>query len=883
MEPARGRLPHRTSIWLVLGLVLFSAQAARGQLSSQDEERLKILSDPDAVKKKLEDKKNRPPFEPFKSQIAPFDVLPFVKAHHWSTLLQELRANEADYDGLLQTDPMRMAPMPLEMVFRREARLLKEQHRTLAQQFLLTKVPKEWALSLTRPGALRPDASWPVILTSLEPHQSLVLVLSKEATAQFAPWGRMTAMIPSTTDRQDARQLDRQRYYRLVLPSEPDKLALSSHPLTWSTISHVIWDGLPPDALTVTQQEALLDWIHWGGQLIFTGGAGQAYPLYKESVLGRYLPGEPTGQSVPLGENDLRPLSQSYPPPTIPFLPEGEDFGRPSRIPDDLELGRIYQRPVPMRPAPTKPTYLAVLRPAEGASTIPLGEGSPHLLAVERRVGRGRITMLTINPTEPVFATWPGIDTLVRRVVLRRPEELAWIPAGVNASGTYQPPKRGLLGAHDLSWYRITSRDAGPGQDDAGHLPQAEPVMAVGTKPAPSLTDAMIPVEEEAPISTSGVADWRDNARFPALARDLLEEASGISIPSSLFVFKVILAYLIAVVPLNWLLCRVVLRRREWAWVLVPLIALGFAIGVQRGAAYDMGFDSATDEIDLLEIQGDYPRGHLSRFASIYTSGRGNYSISYPDNTTALALPLGTGRYITGADISTSSWQSSPVPTLADFLVQPRSLSLFRAEEMTTLRGAIRLEGDGKGRKLVNDSELELRDAVLIDFASPEQTTQQITTGNASAQVRSITTNRTERYLGTIGAGTEVSLAGTDSKEVPEKIDAPGPDPTTFLRAVRSTWEPRDENSGEIRLVAWVEGARPGQVIEPPPDRRRGYTAVLVHLRIGPPPSPDGPRYFQPDRKIEDPTTVVNPNLRPRRPSGRTAVPVRKGVRTPAK
>ncbi len=126
----------------------------------------------------------------------------------------------------------------------------------------------------------------------------MILVLSKESTTQFAPWSRMTAMIPSGTDREDARVLDRQRYYRLVLPNEPDKLALSAHPLTWTTISHVIWDGLPPDALTVSQQQAMLDWLHWGGQLIFTGGAGQAYPLFRESFLGPYLPGEPTGQTV---------------------------------------------------------------------------------------------------------------------------------------------------------------------------------------------------------------------------------------------------------------------------------------------------------------------------------------------------------------------------------------------------------------------------------------------------------------------------------------------------------------------------------------------------------------------------------------------------------
>ncbi len=32
-------------------------------------------------------------------------------------------------------------------------------------------------------------------------------------------------------------------------------------------------------------------------------------------------------------------------------------------------------------------------------------------------------------------------------------------------------------------------------------------------------------------------------------------------------------------------------------------------------------------------------------------------------------------------------------------------------------------------------------------------------------------------------------------------------------------------------------------MIEPAIDRKRGFTAVLVHLRSGPPPSPDGKRY----------------------------------------
>jgi hypothetical protein len=40
-----------------------------------------------------------------------------------------------------------------------------------------------------------------------------------------------------------------------------------------------------------------------------------------------------------------------------------------------------------------------------------------------------------------------------------------------------------------------------------------------------------------------------------------------------------------------------------------------------------------------------------------------------------------------------------------------------------------------------------------------------------------------------------------------------------------------------------VPRTMPGQVIDPPPDRLRGFTAVLVHLSSGPPPSPDGQHY----------------------------------------
>ena len=87
---------------------------------------------------------------------------------------------------------------------------------------------------------------------------------------------------------------------------------------------------------------------------------------------------------------------------------------------------------------------------------------------------------------------------------------------------------------------------------------------------------------------------------------------------------------------------------------------------------------------------------HLTRIASIYTTGRGKYTISYPNDPTALALPFSTERSIGGEDVATSVWQSYPVPMLRGFTVQPRSLSMFRAEQLLSLPGSITIEG-GKG------------------------------------------------------------------------------------------------------------------------------------------------------------------------------------------
>ncbi len=791
---------------VALALLAARPACAQDQPIELDDDRMQILTDPEQVKKKVAADRVKPPFEFYRSRVAPFDVLPYVKANHWATLALEVQANEADYTGELRAGLGLLREMPHAVDYRRDARLLMGRRARLVYQAFFSDIPKETLVDLAQPDAQRFDASWQASLLNLPPHQMLIVVLARTGSL-LGNLTHLAAITPSTVDL-EAVDIDRFRYYRPVVPTETESLFLSPHPLTWSTTSHVIWDALAPDLLSVSQQQAMLDWIHWGGQLILVGGAGQSFALFRESFLGPYLPGDPTGETIKLTPRDLDALAREYPPPfhaerlKKQLQAEGQTL-RHEVIIERLRIG--YDAPAKIPADEKKAIYLVGLKPRDGAAAITIRGSEGRVIAVEQRVGRGRITMLALDPGDPTLVAWPGLDTFYRRVMLRRPEE----PRPSEKGERDAPP--GFLFSQDLSWYRVASRDIGR---DSILAHRTERFGIRGR------------LEEEAArrlAALPSAAEWRDDAPFPMACREVLEQSSGISIPGSRFVLQIVLAYLIVVIPLNWIICRFVFRRPEWTWAFVPVIAIVFAIAVERIAARNLGFESAADEIDLLEIESAYPRAHLSRIVAIYSSGRTEFSIAYPDEATALALPLNMGRPIRGEEIARSSWFSFPVPRLASFGVQPRSQSMFRAEQMLPLAGGVRLEGEGDEQTIVNESGVELRDAVLITYP-----------GNFE---------RSETYLGSIAAGGTRRM-GQDYGPAPESLttDA-GFDASAVWETVRGYHEETAENQGESVLLAWTPGSPRGQVIDPPVDRHRGLTLVLVHLKRPAPPAPGTPRY----------------------------------------
>ncbi len=780
---------------------LAPASAALGQ-GGTGEQLGRILTDPEKLEE-LKKEKQRPPIEFFRSQVMPNDVLPYLKANHWSMVGLEMRANHEDYEGSLQSRPVTLANQPHEIVYRRDARLVKGQRARLTLPILLPVIPRELSFQLIRPDSISRDEEWLASLRILEPHQQMVVVLSKAANDHFQRWSKFRATLPMSTRRDDPVAEDKQRYYRMVLPLEPDKPLLSPHPLTWSPISHVIWDGLPPEALGVGQQQAMVDWLHWGGQLVIVGGAGPAFAPLRESFLAPYLPADPSGENVMRTGAELKALAEAYPP-----LASGADPDDPvaSNIPwrEAWEkMGRRYKAPAPIPTTPKKPMFISGLTPRPGSTVIPLGGPNDPPLGVEWKVGRGRVLMLAVSLSDPDLLGWPGFDTMVRRVVLRRPEEKQVGQLAMDPSGTIVPPRFEPLKGPDLTTVRFLSRDLG--------APNRQAVDEDGIPVSASVYDATVNPGEatwEVPVG-----EWLDSSELPALSRTTLEKASGIEIPGSGFVLKVILAYIFILVPVNYLACRYLLRRREWAWVVVPVLSLAFAVGVERAAAYDVGYDSSCDEVDLIETHGDYPRGHISRFASLYATGRVKFTISYPKDPTALVLPLATGRSLRGEDATQSSFQTQPIPALTGFQVQPRSLALFRAEQLASLPGTVTLSPLGEGpRTISNDIGLDLNDAWVVEV-------------RPAGEWKAVS-------LGKLDAGAKVPLGSLDSVEPKVQAGSGQLQPAEFLQLlVKRAVAQRPEEVGELRLIAWTGKPLPGQAIDPPVDRHRGFTLVVAHLQ----------------------------------------------------
>jgi len=607
------------------------------------------------------------------------------------------------------------------------------------------------------------------ISPALKDYEHLIVVLASGSStpAAYSNFDRLLSVKMPDVEANEGETL---RYYHVFRPSVEKSAPLPSHSLAWTTIAYVFWDDLDPAVLTNQQQQALLDWLHWGGQLVISGP--NSLDKLKGSFLAAYLPADVT-QTVKLLQADFEELNQRF---SLQRQNNSED--------PKVKKGDALRRITVLAERP----MLGVELKLHSAAQAIVGTGG---LVVERRVGSGRVVLTRFPLTDVRIKQWKNFDGFFNSVLLRRPSRVfsegslemlnvQWDDP--NFKQMRLEPRLGStlryftrdIAFEEDNWAGQTASDPAPSMDvDGRPLPpgvvrgrrgpgSTAPVYGqpgfVPTRPfagygpleyvrpdttrlhpsiddwhfcgygsrrltGPAVTNALTANEPREPPEPVGVASWNDQGAASKAAGEILTDAAGIDIPTASFVAKVLAIYLLVLVPLNWLVFWMI-GKVEWAWLAAPLIALIGAAAVIRLAQLDIGFARSRTEVAVLEVQGGYERAHLTRYTALYSSLSSSYTLAF-DDPNALAAPFPAKKLdeslLSITQYTDVAFRRGGETALSGVQVSSNSTGMVHSEQMLNLGTSakaietLRLIGDAeRGFSVSNTTDITIRDIGVL-------------------------------------------------------------------------------------------------------------------------------------------------------------------------
>jgi hypothetical protein len=735
-------------------------------------------------------KEKEAPSEEFSSRPAlafPSDGGPSIgiKPGHWITASQSLKNNLIDARGQLVTESSAAGTQAQDIdpllarsgiASMRPAVLPKGQMRRFDYR-ILTALPsgndqKRGFLSsrFVSSGGTVYEGSMQQPVSLLLPEEFFFVILS-ERPERFARF-QVSDWIRPVRDELDFMQSGGN--YRLVIPPTKDVIPLAETMLDWSSTAYLFWDDVSPDVLTPQQQMAIADWVHFGGQLIVNGA--DATDSLAKTALAELLPLAPAG-NVELDAEAASNLLRSW----------------------AVSSDRSTEK------------QIALLRSQSGRVAVDgevsadanIIQGSDGLL-LSRSIGRGRVIQSRFDLTSDWLVNWQSYDSFVNSVLLSRPRRE--LQDSVNAS------EDSLLGQNYPDYnvsqadpafntrFRLAARDAVLGSSEsAGSDAGANRSDAGANRSDPSVKRIDPWTANQ---SFSGISGWNDESDVIGLSRQILRSESGIEIPSSSLVIRSLGYYLLILIPVNYLVFRL-LGRLEYAWLAVPLIALVGAIWVARAARLDIGFARSQTEIGFLELQPGYSRGHLSRVIAIYNSLSSRYDIAFKTIDAAAAPISGALESQDGSKVYFKTGFAEG-PILSGLPVISNQIRMIHAEQVIDLGGSIELDESGQ---LVNRTTMELDEAMVVE-------------SNERGQVRIA-------VVGPLGAGVTSSLRFRPLDEV----NLPRDLPMQTSRMLQAWISPDSMPTGSIRMLARYDGSLEGSNITPATQQTAAQTIVLAHLK----------------------------------------------------
>ncbi len=767
---------------------------------------------------------------------SPGSAVTYFKPGHWTSTSVEAIANNSDFNGRIVTDPFTLDGMPYRLGAWRPAVLPKGQPKDLE---LVLYVPPGRANTRITTRLTPADIQRELVrrddpATRMAPHQFHLVVLCPEGERyKFLSTRKMLSIYPPSGDFGDSPDPN----YRVSIPALDQQVPLPSHWLTWTSIAYLIWDGVDPALLSLDQQQALIDWLHFGGQLIVSGP--ESLELLRGSFLSDYLPATADGEMQIAADN----LSD--------FNRDWTQWGKP------LAPARAWQA---VRLKPAGPSS------AGQANTVRVlaATDDDQPLVVDRRIGRGRIvvTAFKLSQRELNLDVWRSFDGFFHACLLGLPARRLKanddiIEFALDDAVLLQVDNNFRSPAEVNSQVRILSRDI-----DRTNL--AELAAMTG----------MTSLEQV----DGGVASWSNFGGAAHDARQTLREAAGIYIPEARFIIRLLGLYLLILVPGNYLLFWLI-GRVEWCWLAAPLITLVFALVVVREAQLDIGFARAQTDLAVVELQPGHPRAHVTRYTALYTSLTTAYDVSFEDGgALAQPFPLFTleefARQPSQDPATVYYRRKANGVSLDGFEVRSNSLGMLHSEHSLNVGGGLETTTVNGKLTIKNGSSLSLRDAVVInpqgrvawlgDLPTGGRQTAEFQFDNLKAlsaahpqfvipEPRTLPSRNFDATTNPSPPANDSNLSGNFDPSDPDASASGNPtspaatEPANgnaeaafwarFAQAGRGVH--RDPAlAGNLRLLAWSDQPLAGMQIEPAASQNRTLALVVANLQYEPLESP---------------------------------------------
>jgi len=339
-----------------------------------------------------------------------------------------------------------------------------------------------------------------------------------------------------------------------------------------------------------------------------------------------------------------------------------------------------------------------------------------------------------------------------------------------------------------------------------------------------SLWPALIPARSEGTVGMS------DDSQIVSAVGNL----PSLALPPLGGLLLLLFGYIALIGPLNYLVLRR-LDRREWAWITMPVLIVGFAVGAYAFGSALRGSSIIVNEVGIVRGAPDASEGSAQVYLGVFSPARGTYQVSVPGGP-LLSSPI-AGDIFGGTSATLDIVQGDPPgpSRVRDLTVGFGSLRTIRAESQAVVpkvHAELALVNGALTGTIRNESTVKLEKPAIVlggnvrvlkDLAPGEEAQVSLTLVGNSAFGQSLS----DRIFGQIFFGQTGTTTETARR-----------DQTRHLVVDQLTYDPQFGNSGRLSadgpvLLAWGREAILDVAVEGQSANRVSNVLYYVPLSMG--------------------------------------------------